>query len=120
MIDFSSKGIPRPRFLGICTSRECFSDMETNIPTEAYKPEDEDLKIGKADDRSFASFTAKMDAAFQATKNKSKGSKEKKKIQRVHVKSSRSAPKYPSLSVPECTCILRGASLQIRFSVGRD
>ena len=90
VIEFSGEGIPRPRFLGISTSREAFSKMEANVPTEAFRVKDEAFKIGKTDDRSYAAFMAKMEAAVQATKNKSKGSKEKKRVQRVQLKSGKS------------------------------
>ena len=93
-IDFSDDGTPRPRFLGICTSRTSFDIMEKKIPPEDFTVKGEETKVDITDDRSYPAFKAKMELAVQATKNKSKASKEKKKITRVHQKHSM----YPSTS----------------------
>ncbi|MCJ1256446.1 hypothetical protein MMC24_004267 [Lignoscripta atroalba] len=83
-LDFAN--VPRPRFLGTCTSKEVFDKMQKQMPGSEFKVEGEIPFVGLEDDRSFNAFKAKMEAAVQATKNKSKASKEKKKVERVYQK----------------------------------
>ena len=60
--------------------------MQKQMPGSEFKVEGEIPFVGLEDDRSFNAFKAKMEAAVQATKNKSKASKEKKKVERVYQK----------------------------------
>ena len=76
----------RPRFLGICTSKDEFDKMQKRIPGSDFRVTGEESSAQPEDSRSFEAFAAKMDAALQATKNKSKSSKEKKKVDRVYQK----------------------------------
>lgn len=79
-LHFDEPGSPRPRYLGRVSAEITVDDMESKIPEPDYKAPGE---IGEPDDRSFKAFEAKMKAAVQAGKNRTKTQKETKKKQRV-------------------------------------
>ena len=77
LVKFPADGTPRPRFLGICSSRNNFNAIEYNVPAAAPMTDDQD-------DRSKESFDTKMMAVTTATKNKTtKRNKEQKKVDRL-------------------------------------
>ena len=78
LIEFPDDGSPRPRYLGVCTSKESFDAMDAQVPP--LNPGDEVL------DRSFHAFKAKLEAAIRATKNKNTAAKAKKKEGRINQK----------------------------------
>lgn len=75
--------MPRPRFLGKLSQAETFETLEARIPKAGYKEDDEGEGV---DNRSFAAFKRMMEDAVEATKNKSRSSKEKKKTNRILAK----------------------------------
>ena len=84
LLNFDQKGSPRPRYLGRVNADISVEDMESKIPAPDYKAKGET----ETEDRSFAAFKAKMEAAVQAGKNKTKSQKEKKKKERIVLKQS--------------------------------
>ena len=80
LLNFDEKGSPHPRYLGRVNADVSVDEMEAKIP--APEPARE------MEDRSFAAFKAKMEAAIQATKNKTKSQKERKKKERIVLKES--------------------------------
>ncbi|KAI4124777.1 MAG: hypothetical protein LQ338_004636 [Usnochroma carphineum] len=84
LLSFTENGIPLPRYLGRLDLEHSLDEMEAKIPP--YKP---DLSGShRLDDRSFAAFKKKMEDAIQATKQKSKSQKDKKKRDRIGLKQS--------------------------------
>ncbi len=79
-IRFSDKGSPRARYLGQLTPKIDLTLMERMIPGPQFKEKGENEVL---DDRSFAAFKKKIEAAIEAGKNKSKAAKEKKRNERV-------------------------------------
>jgi len=79
-LHFDEPGSPRPRYLGRVNVEITVDDMESKILGPDYKAPGE---VGEPDDRSFEAFKAKMKAAVQAGKNRTKTQKETKKKQRV-------------------------------------
>lgn len=86
ILSFNDDSTPRPRYLGQSTSRNAFDTMATKVPKEDYKLAGEVRSTEKPTDRSFAAFKQKMEAALEASKNKSKASKAKKQTERVQQK----------------------------------
>jgi len=86
-LEFPNDGQPRPLFLGISSSKEAFNIMDRQTPS-ANDPlvKGSETLASLNDDRSFAAFAAKMEAALLATKAKGKASKEQRKLQRVQQK----------------------------------
>lgn len=84
LISFLEDGSPRPRYLGCLSAENSFESMESQIPGPDFKLKGED----EVDPRSFEAFRQKMEAAVEAGKNRSKGSKEKRKKARVLEKKS--------------------------------
>lgn len=80
LLNFDEQGSPRPRYLGRVDVDITVDEMESKIPSPDFKALGE---VEEPEDRSFEAFKAKMEAAIQATKNKSKSQKETKKKQRV-------------------------------------
>ena len=80
LLNFDAKGSPRPRYLGRVNADISVEDMESKIPAPGFKANGE---TEVHEDRSFAAFKAKMEAAVQAGKNKTKSQKEKKKKERI-------------------------------------
>ncbi|KAL8995335.1 MAG: hypothetical protein Q9169_004910 [Polycauliona sp. 2 TL-2023] len=78
LLSFEEEGIPRPRYLGPLDLEHSLDDMEARIPPYTMEH--------RADDRSFAAFKKKMEAAIEATKQKSKGQRDRKKKERVGMK----------------------------------
>lgn len=82
MLSFVEAGSPRPRYLGRMTAEEELHMMENKIPAPNFTEFGDDA----IDPRSFAAFRAKMEAAIQAGKNKSKATKLKKRGERIVLK----------------------------------
>ncbi|KAL8847317.1 MAG: hypothetical protein Q9221_007633 [Calogaya cf. arnoldii] len=82
LLSFEEEGLPRPRYLGRLDLEHSLDDMEAKIPSYT----DKDYGGHKADDRSFAAFKKKMEAAIEATKQKSKHQRDKKKKERIGTK----------------------------------
>ena len=80
LLRFDEEGSPRPRYLGRVDLEVTVDEMESKIPPPEYKAAGE---MEEPEDRSFEAFKAKMEAAIQAGKNKSKSQRESKKRQRV-------------------------------------
>ena len=77
LVDFPADGTPRPRFLGICSSRNNFNGIEYNVPAAPPMTDDQN-------DKSKETFDTKMMAVTMATKNKTtKRNKEQKKVDRL-------------------------------------
>ncbi|KAI9703587.1 MAG: hypothetical protein M1836_007357 [Candelina mexicana] len=85
---FSDDNTPRPRYLGQSSSRSTFDDMVQNTPEEGYHPAEEHPQTEQATDRSLNAFKRKIELGFDATKNKSKASKAKKKGERIQKQQS--------------------------------
>ena len=83
-LSFLEKGSPRPRYLGCLSAENPLENMESQIPGPDFKLEGED----EVDPSSFEAFRRKMEAAVEAGKSRSKGSKEKRKKARVLEKRS--------------------------------
>lgn len=84
LLSFTEEGIPRPRYLGRLDLEYSLDEMEAKIPP---------FEIGvngnhRVNDRSFEAFKKKMEQAVQATKQKSKTQRDKKKRERVTLKQS--------------------------------
>lgn len=84
LISFLENGSPRPRYLGCLSAENPLESMESQIPGPDFKLEGED----EVNPRSFEAFRQKMEAAVEAGKSRSKGSKEKRKKARVLEKKS--------------------------------
>ena len=80
LLKFDEKGSPRPRYLGRVDAVMSVEEMQSKIPPLGFKADGETEVI---EDRSFAAFKAKMEAAIQAGKNKTKSQKERKKKERI-------------------------------------
>ncbi|KAL8796896.1 MAG: hypothetical protein Q9195_000979 [Heterodermia aff. obscurata] len=80
LLNFDKKGSPRPRYLGRVDADISVEDMESKIPAPGFKANGETEVL---EDRSFAAFKAKMEAAIQAGKNKTKSQRERKKKERI-------------------------------------
>ena len=78
-VDFPGDGTPRPRFLGISSSRIAFVAMEKNVPAGTPLPDDHDAESNKL-------FNAKMMAVTAISKNNNKKSKDRKKVDRIREK----------------------------------
>ena len=83
-IGFTEQGSPRPHYLGRLDCATSLIDLEALIPDRGMAPEEAEI----LDDRSFPAFRRKMEAAIQAGKNRSKANRERKKVERLAVKSS--------------------------------
>ncbi|KAL8815339.1 MAG: hypothetical protein Q9223_005519 [Gallowayella weberi] len=79
---FTEKGIPRPRYLGRLDLEHNLDEMEAKIPPYNH----EHNGATKTDDRSFAAFKKKMEAAIEATKQKTKHQRDRKKKERIGIK----------------------------------
>ncbi|KAL8881635.1 MAG: hypothetical protein Q9192_007756 [Flavoplaca navasiana] len=82
LLSFEEEGVPRPRYLGRFDLDHSLDEMEAKVP--AYT--DRDNGAHRPDDRSFAAFKKKMEAAIEATKQKSKNQRDKKKKERIGTK----------------------------------
>ncbi|CAL8576314.1 hypothetical protein XPA_002202 [Xanthoria parietina] len=82
LLSFKEEGIPRPRYLGRLDLDHSLDEMEARIPPYT----DSDNGEHRADDRSFAAFKKKMEAAIEATKQKSKNQRDRKKKERIGTK----------------------------------
>ncbi|KAL8947390.1 MAG: hypothetical protein Q9222_006322 [Ikaeria aurantiellina] len=82
LLSFDEPGIPQPQYLGRLDLQHSLDDMEALIPP--YKPVDHDAQ--RSDDRSFAAFKEKMEDAVEATRQKSKHQRDKKKKERIGAK----------------------------------
>ena len=85
-VNFTDDGQPRPRFLGISSSKMAFNAMVKHTPAEDFLVKGTESLALSTDDRSYEAFKRKMEVALMATKAKAKASKEKKKAQRVQQK----------------------------------
>ncbi|KAL8842064.1 MAG: hypothetical protein Q9170_000667 [Blastenia crenularia] len=83
-LSFTEPGIPRPRYLGRLDLEHSLTDMEDKIPPFENAVDGNH----QLDDRSFAAFKKKMEDAIQATKQKSKAQKDRKKKERIGGKQS--------------------------------
>ncbi|KAI9816462.1 MAG: hypothetical protein M1827_001594 [Pycnora praestabilis] len=90
LLTFSSDHTPRPRYLGQVRSRSKFDSMAELIPNASYQHPKEAIEgpLSPPSDRSLAAFKKKMELAVEATKNKSKASNAKKKLERDQRKQS--------------------------------
>ena len=79
LISFSDDGTPRPRFLGISSTRNTFTTMENNVPKKTPLANDQDAKSKEI-------FDAKMMAVTMVVKNKPKRTKDRKKVDRIREK----------------------------------
>lgn len=81
-LSFTEEGIPRPRYLGPLDLEHSLDDMEAKVPPYDHQQD------GKhpPGDHSFAAFKKKMEAAVEATKQKSKHQRDRKKKERVGIK----------------------------------
>ena len=84
LLSFLEDGSPRPRYLGCLSAENPLEEMESQIPGPDFKQEGED----KIDPRSLEAFRKKIEAAIEAGKHRSKGTKEKRKKARVMEKKS--------------------------------
>lgn len=77
LLPFENDGTPQPQFLGTSTSREMKEELERHVParTEDCAPPPD---CAYAVDRSFAAFKAKIEAAVESTRRKSKAARAKK------------------------------------------
>ncbi|KAL8863540.1 MAG: hypothetical protein Q9178_000221 [Gyalolechia marmorata] len=82
LLSFTEEGSPRPRYLGRFDLQHSLDDMEAKIPPYTY----EDNGEQRTGDRSFAAFKKKMEAAIEATKQKSKHQRDRKKKERIGTK----------------------------------
>ncbi|KAL8673328.1 MAG: hypothetical protein Q9168_002252 [Polycauliona sp. 1 TL-2023] len=82
LLNFEEEGIPRPRYLGRFDLEHSLDDMEARIPPYT----EQDHGEHRPDDRSFAAFKKKMEAAIEATRQKSKGQRDRKKKERIGTK----------------------------------
>ncbi|KAL8688136.1 MAG: hypothetical protein Q9224_004965, partial [Gallowayella concinna] len=82
LLSFTEKGIPRPRYLGRLDLEHSLDEMEAKIPPYHHEQNGDT----KTHDRSFAAFKKKMEAAIEATKQKSKHQRDRKKKERVGIK----------------------------------
>ncbi|KAI9717749.1 MAG: hypothetical protein M1812_004478 [Candelaria pacifica] len=85
---FSDDNTPRPRYLGQSSSRSTFDNMVQNTPEEGYRPAEESSQTEYATDRSLIAFKRKIELGFEATKNRNKASKAKKKGERIQKQQS--------------------------------
>ena len=85
LVEFPDDGTPRPRFLGLSTSKKTFDNMESKVP--ARDPHD------NIPDRSLLAYKAKIEAAIRATKNKATNAKARKMAARIQQKRGKSFPK---------------------------
>lgn len=97
-LTFFNDGTPVPQFLGTSHSRSGFNTMEKQVPIDGFKAKGDYALAGPSDDRSLKAFRQKMEAAMLATKNKSKATVEKKKLQRVQSKDSRCSFPLPTVT----------------------
>ncbi|KAK2812829.1 hypothetical protein FQN50_001158 [Emmonsiellopsis sp. PD_5] len=83
LIPFEDDGSPQPQFLGRSSSREDKDTMEATIsaPPDGYHKPPKDCSAEV--DRSFAAFQAKIAAAVEATRKKSKAAKKKRQGDRI-------------------------------------
>lgn len=84
LLGFTEKGTPLPRYLGRLDLEHSLDEMEAKIPP--YKTDSNPPRL--LNDRSFAAFKKKMEDAIQATKQKSKSQKDRKKKDRIALKQS--------------------------------
>ena len=84
-LSFTDEGIPRPRYLGRLGLDNSLNDLEAEMPPHSYTEYDENILL---DDRSFTAFKKMMEAAIQATKQKSKAQKDRKKNERIATRQS--------------------------------
>ncbi|KAL8714133.1 MAG: hypothetical protein Q9220_001861 [cf. Caloplaca sp. 1 TL-2023] len=82
LLSFDEPGIPRPQYLGRLNLQHSLDDMEALIPP--YKSSENDAQ--RSNDRSFAAFKKKMEAAVEATRQKSKHQRDKKKKERIGIR----------------------------------
>lgn len=80
VLNFDEQGSPRPRYLGRINEEIGVEEMELKILPPDYRAAGE---TEEPEDRSFEAFKAKIEAANQAGKNKSKSQKERRKKDRV-------------------------------------
>lgn len=84
VLSFAEKDMPLPRYLGRLDLEHNLDEMEAQIP-----PYNDDMAANpRRDSRSFAAFKKKMEAAIEATKQKSKAQKDRKKKDRINLKHS--------------------------------
>ncbi|KAL8906211.1 MAG: hypothetical protein Q9207_002179 [Kuettlingeria erythrocarpa] len=84
VLSFTEKDTPLPRYLGRLDLEHNLSEMEAQIPPYNHNK----AAHPRSDSRSFAAFKKKMEAAIEATKQKSKAQKDRKKRDRINLKHS--------------------------------
>ncbi|KAI4256477.1 MAG: hypothetical protein LQ352_002083 [Teloschistes flavicans] len=82
LLTFSEADLPRPQYLGRLDLHHSLDEMEAKIPPHKNSQDE----APRVDDRSLAAFKKKMEDAVQATKQKSKNQKDKKKKNRIGMK----------------------------------
>ncbi|KAL2000863.1 hypothetical protein VTN02DRAFT_2551 [Thermoascus thermophilus] len=85
VLPFHDDGTPQPKFIGQCTSREMKDKLEWAIPTPSGGADDHNPPAGCSPeaDRSFAAFRKKIETGLDATKNKSKAARAKKRQDQI-------------------------------------
>ena len=102
LINFADCGHHRPQYLGRLTGENSMTELEAMSRPHIL---DDERMAGQKDelDRSFAAFKVQMESVIEATKNKSKQQREKKKNHRIEQKAAlndslKRAQKYLGLS----------------------
>ena len=85
-VNFADCGHYRPKYLGRLTVENPMTELDAITTQE--NPEDNSAAEEGVDDRSFATFKAKMEAVIEATKNRNKKQRDKKKNQRIEHKAA--------------------------------
>ena len=88
LLNLPSSEKPHPRYLGYCRSKDNLMALENEIPDREQDEDTEFPFVADPGDRSFRAFKKTIQDGIQATKNKNKATKEKKKMQRVGIKQS--------------------------------
>jgi hypothetical protein len=86
LLPFVEDGTPRPHHLGQSCSREAKDELVAKIPESISEESDlNETVCGTSEDQSESAkaFRAKMEAGFDASKNKSKATRERKRAEKI-------------------------------------
>ena len=89
---FPDDGMPRPRYLGVSSSRNEAEALEKQAPKATYVAKGSELLRGNGDDRSLAAFLEKMKQGKEAIDYKSRVAKEHKEKKRSASKAGKYHP----------------------------
>jgi hypothetical protein len=78
LLPFENDGTPQPQLLGMSESRATKEALERSIPPQADGTYEAPAGCAPQVERSFAAFKAKIEAAIEASRRKSKAAKRKK------------------------------------------